>query len=246
MIFSDALMERLKKAYSVGALTGAGVSAASGVPTFRGKNGLWKKFRPEQLANFQAFSKNPGLVWEWYNWRKKLIGEVQPNFAHYSLVDMEHIFPDFGIITQNVDNLHETAGSRTVYELHGNIMRSKCAKCGRPFEGEFEEDHEIPRCETCGGLIRPDVVWFGEILPAAAVEGAQDLASRSEVFFSIGTSGLVEPAASIPYIAKGNGAFLVEINTEPTPLSPHADEVLTGSVEKILPDLVIELQQIRR
>lgn len=246
MEFSEKLLERLRSAYTVGVLTGAGISAASGVPTFRGKDGLWKKFRPEELANFDAFSRNPELVWEWYNWRRELIRNIRPNLAHYALVDFEQIFPDFGVITQNVDNLHQLAGSKKVIELHGNIMRNKCSQCNKPYSGEFTLEEGIPRCPECGGLIRPDVVWFGEMLPEQAISEAQELAMRSEVFFSIGTSSTVEPAASLPYIAKGNGAYIVEINTETTPLTQAADEHLNGSADKILPELVISIEKVRK
>ena len=246
MEFSEKLLERLKNAYTVGVLTGAGISAASGVPTFRGEDGLWKKFRPEELANFDAFVRNPELVWEWYNWRRELIKNIRPNLAHYALVDFEQIFPDFEIITQNVDNLHQLAGSQKIIELHGNIMRNKCSRCNRPYTGDFDPEQKIPHCPECGGLIRPDVVWFGETLPEEAITRAQDLAMRSEVFFSIGTSATVEPAASLPYIAKGNGAFIVEINTEATPLTPAADAHLSGSADKILPELVISIEKVRK
>jgi len=246
MEFSEKLLERLKSAYTVGVLTGAGISAASGVPTFRGENGLWKKFRPEELATFDAFSGNPELVWEWYNWRRDLIKKIRPNLAHYALVDFEQIFPDFALVTQNVDNLHQLAGSKKVIELHGNIMRNKCSQCNKPYFGQFDLEKGIPHCPDCGGLIRPDVVWFGEMLPAQAIAEAQELAMRSEVFFSIGTSSTVEPAASLPYIAKGNGAYIVEINTETTPLTQAADEHLSGSADKILPELVISIEKVRK
>ncbi len=245
MEFSERLLERLKVAYTVGVLTGAGISAASGVPTFRGKDGLWNKYRPEELANFEAFQTNPKLVWEWYDWRRKLIQQVKPNLAHYALVDMERIFPEFAIITQNVDNLHQRAGNQHVIELHGNILRSKCSRCGKPYLQEFDVKQGIPTCPDCGGLIRPDVVWFGETLPENNLHQAQEFAMASEVFFAIGTSAVVEPAASLPYIAKGNGAYVVEINPEDTPLSDAADEHLKGPADQILPALVIELEKIR-
>lgn len=245
MEFSDRLLKRMQAAYSVAVLTGAGISAASGVPTFRGKDGIWKKFRPEELANYHSFIKNPGLVWEWYQWRRNLIKNVKPNPAHYALVDMEHMFKDFAIITQNVDNLHFLAGNNKVIELHGNIMRNKCANCGKPYEGDFEATRSIPKCPSCGGLIRPDVVWFGENLSEKEITAAQDLAMRSEVFFSIGTSGIVEPAASLPYMAKGNGAYIVEINPEETPLTSATDEHIHEPSDKVLPELIVAFQDIR-
>ena len=242
MELSDKLLKRMEKAYSVAVLTGAGISAASGIPTFRGKDGIWQKFKPEELANYNAFTKNPKLVWEWYEWRKNLIKAVRPNPAHYALVDLENIYEDFAVITQNVDNLHFLAGSRKVIELHGNIMRSKCVKCSKPFKGMFNLGQGIPKCPACGGMIRPDVVWFGENLPEAEMTAAQELAMRCEVFLSIGTSGLVEPAASLPYMAKANGAYLVEINTEKTVLTGSVDEFIQQSADKILPELIVRLQ----
>ncbi len=250
--FSSKLMDRLKVAYNVVVLTGAGMSAASGVPTFRGKDGLWNKFNPEELANLNAFLKNPELVWEWYSWRRKLIKKVTPNLGHYALVDMEEYFPEFMVITQNVDNLHQIAGTKKIIELHGNIMRNKCIDCSEYIEdGELEmqesqTEKTIPRCSKCGGLIRPDVVWFGELLPPEAISRAQELSAAAEVFFSVGTSSTVEPAASLPYLAKGNGAYLVEINPDETPLSSVADECLRGGVETILPALSMEIEKIRK
>ncbi len=250
--FSSKLMDRLKVAYNVVILTGAGMSAASGVPTFRGKDGLWNKFNPEELANLNAFLKNPELVWEWYSWRRNLIKKVMPNLGHYALVDMEEYFPEFVVITQNVDNLHQIAGTKKIIELHGNIMRNKCIDCNEYIEdGELEQqetktEKTVPRCPNCGGLIRPDVVWFGELLPIEAISRAQELSTAAEIFFSVGTSSTVEPAASLPYLAKGNGAYLVEINPEETPLSSVADECLRGGVETVLPALSMEIEKIRK
>ncbi len=243
--FSQRLLERLNQAYNVVALTGAGVSAASGVPTFRGKDGLWNKFDPKELASVDAFMKNPELVWEWYTWRRQLIQKVKPNLAHYALVDLERFVPDFYLITQNVDNLHRLAGSRQVIELHGNILRNKCLECNRPYQGDIPEQGELPRCPHCGGLIRPDVVWFGELLPVEALEKAQQLAAEAEIFLAIGTSATVEPAASLPYLAKGNGALLVEVNPEETPLSSVADEVIREPADRALPRLVMALDRLR-
>ncbi|RMG66857.1 MAG: NAD-dependent deacylase [Calditrichaeota bacterium] len=243
--FSSRLLERLSNAYSVVALTGAGVSAASGVPTFRGKDGLWNKFDPRELASVEAFMKNPELVWEWYNWRRQLIQKVKPNLAHYALVDLERIVPEFHLITQNVDNLHRLAGSKNVIELHGNILRNRCLACNKPFQGEIPEKGALPRCPHCGGLIRPDVVWFGEVLPVEALEKAQEVAAEAEIFLAIGTSATVEPAASLPYLAKGNGALLVEINPEETPLSSVADEVIREAADQALPRLIMALDRLR-
>lgn len=242
-MFSQRLIQKLKSAKSVAVLTGAGISAESGVPTFRGENGLWKKFKPEELATFDAFIRNPELVWEWYNYRRKLIMEVKPNPGHYALVELENLFPDFALITQNVDNLHRRAGSKNVIELHGNIERNYCIKCGRRYDDiNLALEMKVPKCD-CGGLIRPDVVWFGEFLPPDAWEKAEMSASRCEVFFSIGTSGIVYPAASLPQIAKRSGAYTVEINIERTDLSWFMDEVIIGKAGEVLPELVKKLKE---
>ncbi len=228
-------------------LTGAGISAESGVPTFRGKEGLWGKFRPEELATMDAFMANPKMVWEWYNWRRELMSKVKPNAGHYALRDLAEYFDNFTLITQNVDNLHFEAGSPDIIELHGNIQRNKCAKCEKPFEDESVEilPDAIPACDSCGGSIRPDVVWFGEMLPSGAIERAFFEAEHSEIFFSIGTSALVHPAASLPMVAKQSGATLVEINPEVTELSGMADFRFACGAGEILPQLVELLKEDR-
>ncbi len=237
-MFSEQLIRKLKNAKIVAVLTGAGISAESGVPTFRGEEGLWKKFRPEELANFDAFMRNPTLVWEWYNYRKKIISEVEPNPAHYALVKLETLFENFYLITQNVDNLHRRVGNKTIYELHGNIMRNRCVDCNKNIEKvNFTNEDDLPRCD-CGGLIRPDVVWFGEALPQQVLMNSFIAASKSEVFFSIGTSAVIQPAASLPLEAKQSGAYVVEINTEPTVISNLVDESILGKAGEILPQLV--------
>lgn len=238
-MFSDRLLSKLRAAESVSVLTGAGVSAESGVPTFRGDDGLWKKFKPEELANFDAFIRNPELIWEWYKHRKQIVASIQPNPGHYALVELEKRYKRFSVITQNIDNLHQRAGSKTVYELHGNIERNYCISCKREFSNqEIFQKNNIPRCDICNGLIRPDVVWFGELLPVDVWEVAEETANHAEIFFSIGTSAIVYPAASLPTVAKRSGAYLVEINTEPTPLTDIADEFLAGKSGEILPRLV--------
>lgn len=220
-------------------LTGAGISAESGVPTFRGKEGLWGKFRPEELATMDAFLSNPKIVWEWYNWRRELMAGVEPNPGHYALRDLAGYFDRFTIITQNVDNLHRLAGSEDVLELHGNIYRNKCADCNRQHDMDADVDPEtIPSCAFCGGKIRPDVVWFGEMLPAEAIDRAFAEAEQSEVFLSVGTSALVHPAASLPVAAKRRGATLVEINPDETPLTSLADYYFPACAGGVLPDLV--------
>jgi NAD-dependent deacetylase len=224
-------------------LTGAGISAESGVPTFRGKEGLWGKFKPEELATMDAFMANPEIVWEWYSWRRELIEKIAPNPGHYALCDLENRFEHFTLVTQNVDGLHQQAGSERVLELHGNIFRNKCQKCSQQFTRQNKFAPEaLPVCEACGGKIRPDVVWFGEMLPEQVIEEAFRKAEQAELFLSIGTSGLVHPAAGLPVLAKRHGAILVEINLEPTPLTELADFALGGESGKLLPKLVSSLK----
>ena len=246
MVFSSLLIAKLQRADSVTVFTGAGISAESGVPTFRGADGIWKKFRPEELANFDAFIRNPELVWEWYKHRKQIVASIQPNPGHAALAEMEQRFREFAIITQNIDNLHRRAGSRNIYELHGNIERNYCIGCGKTFtDKEIMRMNKAPRCTSCGDLVRPDVVWFGELLPVDQWEKSVSAAERADIFFSIGTSAVVYPAASLPLMAKGAGAFVVEINVEQTELSPFADEVLLGPSGELLPKLLQECRPYR-
>ncbi len=212
----------------IAVLTGAGISAESGIPTFRGEKGLWKNFRPEELATPQAFKRNPALVWEWYLWRRSIIAKANPNAGHLFLAELERKFGEgFLLITQNVDGLHQKAGSKRVIELHGNIWRVKCLKCGAVYY-DYQTHYEVlpPSCKNCGGMIRPDVVWFGESLPEKALNTAIDWATSCHIFISIGTSAVVYPAAELPLLAKRHGAKLIEINPEETPISPIADVII--------------------
>ncbi len=239
-----ALIERLAVATAVVAFTGAGVSAESGVPTFRGPEGIWSKFKPEELASMEAFMRNPALVWEWYAHRRTIISAVVPNPGHIALANMEELFPRFTVVTQNIDNLHRRAGSKRIFELHGNIERSYCMQCAKAFPDVVApEKGGIPRC-ACGGTIRPDVVWFGEMLPEDEWEGSVAASSKADVFFSIGTSAVVYPAASLPLLAKRSGALLVEINPDPTPLTDQADWFLQGPSGAILPEIHRRIVQI--
>lgn len=223
-------------------LTGAGISAESGVPTFReAQTGLWSRYDPQDLATPQAFRREPRLVWEWYAWRRELVARAMPNPGHTALAGLEQHFPEFTLITQNVDGLHQRAGSRRVIELHGSLHRSKCSQENRVVEFWPETGEIPPRCPVCGGLLRPDVVWFGESLPSQALEEAWKAAGRCQVFLSIGTSGLVEPAASLPYIAQRSGAVIAEINLGTTPLTPQADFILQQPAGKALPELLAAL-----
>ncbi len=246
MNFSKELLQRLKVAQNVSVLTGAGVSAESGVPTFRDPGGIWEKFKPEQLANFEAFMSDPDFVWNWYQHRREIMRDVKPNAGHYALAEMEKVFEDFNLITQNIDNLHNRAGSKKVTELHGNIERNFCLGC-KTFYNEIDvTEKKVLKCEKCGGFIRPDVVWFGEMLPAKALKHAEYCAKNSDVFFTIGTSAEVYPAAMLPLIAKRSGAYVAEINIKPTVMSNDLDEILTGKSGEILSELLYKLKEIRK
>ena len=239
---SESALESLAKRISSNSyivfFTGAGVSAESGVPTFRSVDGLWEKFKPEELANFDSFMKNPALVQSWYRHRAEIVNSVKPNRGHMAMADMESKVATCAVITQNVDNLHQQAGSKDVIELHGNILRNYCIDCEVQFDGQFLiENGESTLC-TCGGLVRPDVVWFGEVLPANSFQIAEKHARKCDLFISVGTSGIVYPAAGLPGLAKSSGAFLVEINTEVTDLSFLMDVTFQGKSGEILPKLM--------
>lgn len=245
MLFSERLVSQLARARSVSVLTGAGVSAESGVATFRDPDGLWSKFRPEELANFDAFMRNPRLVWEWYSHRRTIIADVAPNPGHYALVEMEKLYGDFTLITQNVDNLHRRAGSSNVLELHGNIERSYCISCRTFYSNvDVSPPKSVPRC-VCGGLIRPDVVWFGEMLPEREIQLAWEATERAEVFLSIGTSGEVQPAAQLPAVARRQGAFVAEINPRRSSIASTMHECVEGPAGVVLPSLVREIRRLR-
>ncbi len=242
-MFSNKLLARLRDATNVTVLTGAGISAESGVPTFRGKDGLWQNHKMEELATIQAFQKNPMLFWQFYSWRRKALENIKPNLGHYALVDFERYFKDFTLITQNVDNLHIIAGSKKLIELHGNILRNRCSRCNTLYPSAVAVG-AIPTCTKCDALLRPDVVLFGENLNETLLRKAQHASAECEVFLSIGTSGVVEPAASLPLLSKANGAYLVEINEEETPLSVHSNETLRGPSGKILPQMAMVIEKI--
>jgi len=233
----EDVRERLKAAKRPIALTGAGVSAESGVPTFRGSEGLWRNFSPQDLATPEAFERDPQLVWEWYDWRRSLIAKISPNPAHYALAELERRSPEFTLITQNVDGLHRAAGSSRVMEIHGSIWTVRCTECGNSSENRDVPINILPRC-SCGGLLRPGVVWFGEPLPEEMLYKAFEAASSTDLMLVIGTSGVVQPAASLAVRAKDGGALVVEINPEATPLSEVADVSFKGKAGEIAPLLV--------
>ncbi len=224
------------------ALTGAGISAESGVPTFRGREGLWKNHHAEDLARPDAFEAKPELVWEFYNWRRDLVKKCEPNPAHLALVELELQLPNFLLITQNVDGLHAKAGSRKLLEMHGSLWRLKCTTCTHARE-DFSELPELPECPVCGHLLRPGVVWFGEPLVPGVLKLAISQIAAADVFLSIGTSNMVQPAASFYQLAKDHGAVTVEINLEPTPNTGFMDFALHGKAADILPKLVTGLSE---
>ena len=235
----SALSDALRNARHVVALTGAGISAESGVPTFRdAMTGLWAQYNPQDLATPEAFVCHPQLVWQWYTWRRELVSKVEPNAGHHALAELEWHVPRFTLITQNVDGLHQQAGSQNVVEIHGNLMRTKCIEEGTIIEQWEETDEGPPRCPNCGNLLRPDVVWFGETLPEEAFTKAALAALDCDVFFSIGTSGVVEPAASLPLVALRRGARVMLINSEETPLLRSDVDFLCGPAGSVLPALV--------
>lgn len=231
--------ELLEDATAVAVLTGAGISAESGIPTFRDAlTGLWESVRPEELATAAAFATNPKRVWDWYAYRRAVVTKARPNEGHRALVEIEREClakgVDFTLVTQNVDGLHREAGSQRVLELHGNIRRVKCFDRHHPVES-WPEDGDVPACPRCGSLLRPDVVWFGEGLPPEAYAGALAAAETCDVFLCVGTSTVVEPAASLPFVALESGARIIEVNPVSTPLTPRAAVSLAGAAGVILP-----------
>lgn len=232
------LVDALRAARGVTVLTGSGVSAESGVPTFRdAQTGLWARYDPADLATPGAFERDPRLVWEWYEWRRGLVARASPNPGHAALAELEQRLPRFTLVTQNVDGLHRRAGSEAVIELHGDITRTKCSAEGLTVE-DYDPRGKPPPCPSCGAPLRPDVVWFGEALPADALHTASGAARSCDLFFSVGTSGLVQPAASLPFEASRSGATVVEVNSSETPLTRHADYALRGKAGEVLPALV--------
>ncbi len=233
-----SLAATLRNAQHVAVLTGAGVSAESGIPTFRdAQTGLWAQYDPRELATPQAFQRDPQRVWEWNMWRRSLVAQAMPNAGHIALADLSRRVPRLTLITQNIDGLHQRAGSPDVIELHGNIMRTRCFDENVVIDAWYDNG-DVPRCPRCGGLLRPDVVWFGEMLPEQALQSAFDAAADCDIFLSIGTSGEVEPAASLPRIAQQSSATLVVINPAVEPaVSPHY-YALNGPSGGVLPALL--------
>lgn len=248
MEFHLEFIESIEKSKSVMILTGAGVSRESGLDTFRDVGGYWSRYNPYELASPQGFSSNPLLVWQWYQARKDKAAEVSPNPGHYALAEMEKYFGNFALFTQNVDRLHHRAGSSQVYELHGTIFKSHCFDCGLPYNENFtitDELQSIPHCPRCNGYIRPSVVWFGESLPYEVLNLAYEKTRNCDLFFTIGTSSEVYPAADLPYQAKMAGAYVVEINPNETSFTRHSNLSIRQKSGEILPVILNIIKEMR-
>jgi NAD-dependent deacetylase len=233
-----AAIDALRRAQHVVVLTGSGVSAESGVPTFRdAQTGLWAEYNPLELATSEAFLKDPELVWRWYRWRRELVARAAPNAGHFAVAKLADIVPGLTLVTQNVDGLHQRAGSGCVIEFHGNLFSDRCFSEGTLVtDADLESD--VPTCNACGGMLRPGVVWFGETIPASVLESATAASADCDVFLSIGTSSVVWPAAGLAATARGNGAVVIEINTDVTPQSGRSHFCLQGKSGAILPELI--------
>ena len=228
----------LASAKNVTVLTGAGISADSGVPTFRGADGLWRTYRAEDLATPEAFARNPRLVWEWYNWRRELIATKLPNPAHHGIVELERRYEHFWLITQNVDGLHRAAGSQRLSEIHGNIWKVRCTGCGVITENREIPLPILPTCGLCHALLRPHIVWFGESLWEEDLRHCDEALRTCNLLLVIGTSGVVYPAAGFASVAKGVGALVIEINLDSTPQSDLVDLSLQGRAKDLVPLLL--------
>lgn len=237
MLHLDDLRERLHRARSVCVLTGSGISAESGLPTFRGVGGIWRDHRVEQLASPEGFARDPRLVWSWYDERRRAHAAVEPSAGHVALAAIERRVPDFTLATQNVDSLHRRAGSRNVLEIHGTLREARCTRCAR--RRAFDDAFDLDALEHagCGGMWRPDIVWFGEALPQEVFAAALAAARRADVMLVVGTSGVVQPAASLAS-KRVTGAYVVEVNPEETALTPLVDRSLRARASDVLPELV--------
>jgi len=234
----EVVADWLRSATSVAVLTGAGISAESGIPTFRGPGGVWKTYRAEELATPEGFARDPKLVWEWYDWRRSVIAEAQPNAGHRALAEVERRVPRFTLITQNVDGLHDRAGSKNVLKVHGDIWTVRCTSCEKERRDLRPRLEQIPPYCSCGEMERPGVVWFGEGLPEGVWEQAVRATREADLFFVIGTSAVVHPAAGLVYLAKSSGAKVVEINVDDTPVSSTVDICWRSPAAKALPALL--------
>jgi len=240
--FNKALIAALRDARHVCVLTGAGISAESGVPTFRdAQQGLWSKYDPLDLATPEAFMRDPELVWRWYRWRRELVAGAEPNAGHRALAELRHLVPRLTLVTQNVDGLHQRAGSTDVIEFHGNLFSDRCFAEGRPVD--CDQESAVPQCPACGSPVRPGVVWFGEAIPESALNESFAAATDCDVFLSVGTSSLVYPAAGLGELAHASGAVTIEINPNPTAQSQSFTAALGGNAGTVLPKLLESLTQ---
>lgn len=234
----ESVRKLLTESKRIAALTGAGISAESGIPTFRGSGGLWRQYKAEELATPEAFARDPKLVWEWYDWRRHIAAKATPNPGHHALADLERRSPGFTLVTQNVDGLHERAGSQRVLRVHGSIWLVRCTQCGKEREDRRVPLPSVPpKCE-CGALLRPGVVWFGEGLPGNVWDNAEQAVRNADLLLVVGTSAVVYPAASLVPLAARGGAKIVEINTGETPLTSQVDYSLRGASGELLPELI--------
>lgn len=240
---NEKVVERLVQAKSLLVITGAGISAESGIPTFRGSDGLWKNYRAEELATPDAFERDPVTVWQWYDWRRGIISKAEPNPGHHAIKELEDMFDDFLLITQNVDGLHGRTGIKNIVEIHGNLWRVRCTREGKVSMLMDVPLNSVPPQCACGAVLRPDVVWFGESIPSHALELSLSALEQCDTLVVVGTSGVVYPVASFPQTVKDNGGYVVEINVEPTPISALADASLFGNSGDILPMLVKWLKE---
>ena len=241
-VIPEALIEALRSSRHVCVLTGSGISAESGVQTFReAQTGLWERFDPHELATPEAFLRDPVLIWNWYRWRRDLVAKVKPNSGHRALVDLQAQVRDFTLITQNVDGLHQRAGSQNVIEFHGNLFEDRCFVEDCVVTEEYDAYATVPTCPACGSNLRPGVVWFGEAIPQNALQDSMTAASSCDLFLSIGTSSLVWPAAGLADTARAAGATIVEVNPDTTPLSNATDFQLNGNAGTIVPELLERL-----
>lgn len=238
------LPDHLAQADRIVVFTGAGISAESGISTFRAPGGIWSQFNPEELANIDAFMANPERVWQWYQYRRQVVESAKPNAGHLAIAELERVVGRVDVITQNVDNLHRIAGSSRVHELHGSLMEHRCMMCGRPYDIASNKS-EVPHCGECGGLIRPGVVWFGEDLPMEVWDTAEEATRECDLFLSVGTSTIVYPAASLPFLAVRLGKTVIEVNPESTDLSKHAEIAIRKPAGIAMPQFVSELRRLR-
>jgi NAD-dependent deacetylase len=233
----ERLVTTLQRASRVAVITGAGISAESGIPTFRGAGGLWRTFRPEDLATPQAFTRDPATVWAWYRWRQTLIADATPNAGHLALARIAAARPGWRVLTQNIDGLHQRAGSDAVVELHGSIWRTKCVSCGRGESNPVRaagEAEPLPLCQ-CGALMRPDVVWFGEPLDPAVMKTARTIVEQAELVMVVGTSAVVFPVAALPHAARARNVPVIEVNVEDTALTARVTHVIRATAATVLP-----------